>query len=585
MSGQTLDMTLPVPLSPPPRSRKTLTKFSSLNFFFFSQILAKKGPLGSVWIAAHHDKRLKRSQVFETQISNTIDSIITPEVPLALRLSGQLMLGIVRIYAKKVGYLFQDCSDSFGRMKQGGKGQQQDNVNLPRDALQSSVQAITLPEIEQDPDFTQDPEAVGLGGGLSLPGTPISLAGSLAGTPEVLRRASVGSDGLRKSLSFESPAQSPYNSVDVDMMYTDEQFCDQGLEFELEPERLRSEDIAAATSTPATDDPGRTTLTPVQEDGGGAMALSGGGDLSPAVIEEVPDFVGFDEDEGGEGREGGYFSTPDVSAPRTKKQRTAAVILDVDEDGVKVITLENKYVRGRLKGGKDTLRNLERDLGKSLGRRGGAKRRKKSRRSSSSSGGAAQTRAEAFCEELLGAFEEPETEAEVAGAREPSADMADEDVAAFDEEALGQDFDPYADDQFDPAALPPLTPELAAEDEAAEASQSADEGEKEDDDDALEADEDGWSARTKQTLARVRSKLVPSSHGRSSAPRPGASCKFEEILPEPSSSGASAKPARRDAARCFFECLVLNSKGYINLEQTEAFGDLTITPRELAGEA
>merc|ERR1719247_3260332 len=125
------------------------------------------------------------------------------------------------------------------------------------------------------------------------------------------------------------------------MMYTDEQFGDQGLEFELEPERLRSEDIAAATSTPATDDPGRTTLTPVQEDGGGAMALSGGGDLSPAEIEEVPDFVGFDEDEGGEGREGGYFS-----------------ILDVDEDGVKVITLENKYVRGRLKGGKDTLRNL-----------------------------------------------------------------------------------------------------------------------------------------------------------------------------------------------------------------------------------
>ena len=132
-----------------------------------------------------------------------------------------------------------------------------------------------------------------------------------------------------------------------------------------------------------------------------------------------------------------------------------------------MITLENKYVRGRLKGGKDTLRNLERDLGKSLGRRGGAKRRKKSRRSSSSSGGAAQTRAEAFWEELLGAFEDPEAEAEVAGAREPSADMADEDVAAFDEEALGQDFDPYADDQFDPAALPPLTPELAAEDEAA----------------------------------------------------------------------------------------------------------------------
>ena len=85
--------------------------------FYHIQILAKKGPLGTIWIAAHHAKRLKRSQVFETSISSTIDSIITPEIPLALRLSGQLLLGIVKIYSKKVGYLLQDCSDSFGRIK------------------------------------------------------------------------------------------------------------------------------------------------------------------------------------------------------------------------------------------------------------------------------------------------------------------------------------------------------------------------------------------------------------------------------------------------------------------------------------
>eukprot|EP00212_Chloropicon_laureae_P005833 CAMPEP_0197495354 /NCGR_PEP_ID=MMETSP1311-20131121/35961_1 /TAXON_ID=464262 /ORGANISM="Genus nov. species nov., Strain RCC856" /LENGTH=62 /DNA_ID=CAMNT_0043040849 /DNA_START=113 /DNA_END=297 /DNA_ORIENTATION=+ len=61
--------------------------------FYHVQILAKKGPLGTIWIAAHHDKRLKRSQVFETNVGETIDAIVTPEVPLALRLSGQLMLG------------------------------------------------------------------------------------------------------------------------------------------------------------------------------------------------------------------------------------------------------------------------------------------------------------------------------------------------------------------------------------------------------------------------------------------------------------------------------------------------------------
>ena len=111
-------------------------------------------------------------------------------MPLALRLSGQLMLGIVRIYSRKVGYLFQDCTDSFGRMKGGSKKQQEAAVSLPRDAHRSSYQAITLPDtIEMmDPDFAQD-DTLAASGGLSLPGTPISLAGSLAGTPEVRTKA------------------------------------------------------------------------------------------------------------------------------------------------------------------------------------------------------------------------------------------------------------------------------------------------------------------------------------------------------------------------------------------------------------
>ncbi|RCV30499.1 hypothetical protein SETIT_6G100000v2 [Setaria italica] len=33
-----------------------------------------------------------------------------PEVPIALRLSGHLLLGLVRIYSWKVNYLFQDCN-------------------------------------------------------------------------------------------------------------------------------------------------------------------------------------------------------------------------------------------------------------------------------------------------------------------------------------------------------------------------------------------------------------------------------------------------------------------------------------------
>ncbi len=46
------------------------------------------------------------------------DSIINPEAPLALRLSGQLLLGVVKVYSKKVGYLYQDCNDALVKIKE-----------------------------------------------------------------------------------------------------------------------------------------------------------------------------------------------------------------------------------------------------------------------------------------------------------------------------------------------------------------------------------------------------------------------------------------------------------------------------------
>ena len=39
---------------------------------FYSQIiLAKKGPLGKIWLAAHWDKKLTRSQIFQTGIKQS----------------------------------------------------------------------------------------------------------------------------------------------------------------------------------------------------------------------------------------------------------------------------------------------------------------------------------------------------------------------------------------------------------------------------------------------------------------------------------------------------------------------------------
>ena len=41
----------------------------------------------------------------------------TDQPPMALRLSGQLLLGVVRIYSKKLKYLLEDCNDAIQKIK------------------------------------------------------------------------------------------------------------------------------------------------------------------------------------------------------------------------------------------------------------------------------------------------------------------------------------------------------------------------------------------------------------------------------------------------------------------------------------
>jgi cohesin complex subunit SCC1 len=86
---------------------------------FYSQvILAKKGPLAKVWLAAHWgDKKLGRPQIFATDISQSVESIVNPSVPLALRVSGHLLLGVVRIYSRKVKYVLNDCTEAMLKLQ------------------------------------------------------------------------------------------------------------------------------------------------------------------------------------------------------------------------------------------------------------------------------------------------------------------------------------------------------------------------------------------------------------------------------------------------------------------------------------
>ncbi|KAG5511472.1 hypothetical protein JKF63_07436 [Porcisia hertigi] len=80
--------------------------------FFSTYVLTKKGPLAKIWLAAHWDKRLTRHEVKVVDLSQTILHIIRPVVPIALRTSVELLVGVVRIYALKVKHLLKEATEA-----------------------------------------------------------------------------------------------------------------------------------------------------------------------------------------------------------------------------------------------------------------------------------------------------------------------------------------------------------------------------------------------------------------------------------------------------------------------------------------
>lgn len=119
-------------------------------------LLAKSGPLAKIWLSATQEKKLTKSHVTSIDLSRSVEAILARgggaaeahqngngnedvnmdaregeedqvhvDVPvyaqqggevgegegMVLRMSGQLMLGVVRIYGRKAQYLMDDAKD------------------------------------------------------------------------------------------------------------------------------------------------------------------------------------------------------------------------------------------------------------------------------------------------------------------------------------------------------------------------------------------------------------------------------------------------------------------------------------------
>ena len=68
---------------------------------------------------------------------------------MALRTSGHLLLGVVRIYSRKAKYLLTDCNEAFVKIKMAFRPGM---VDLPEDNREAAMNAITLPEVFHDFD-------------------------------------------------------------------------------------------------------------------------------------------------------------------------------------------------------------------------------------------------------------------------------------------------------------------------------------------------------------------------------------------------------------------------------------------------
>ncbi|POI32921.1 hypothetical protein CIB84_003328 [Bambusicola thoracicus] len=119
--------------------------------FYMHLLVNRRGPLAKIWLAAHWEKKLTKAHIFECNLETTIKKIVSPKFTIALRTSGHLLLGVVRIYHRKTKYLLADCSEALTKMKTAFRP---GLVDLPEEICEAAYQSITLPEEFHDFETT-----------------------------------------------------------------------------------------------------------------------------------------------------------------------------------------------------------------------------------------------------------------------------------------------------------------------------------------------------------------------------------------------------------------------------------------------
>ncbi|KAK2964821.1 putative N terminus of Rad21 / Rec8 like protein [Blattamonas nauphoetae] len=129
----------------------------------YSRYISKHGPLGQVWIAANYDRNLSKGKILQINIPAAVkiirEGIPTEEnpkkkIPLPLRYQAHLLLGLIRVYTRKLKYLADDINEFQSRLN---TTLQTSNIDLPPNVGNASRSHITIPDTPLNMSTPRDP--------------------------------------------------------------------------------------------------------------------------------------------------------------------------------------------------------------------------------------------------------------------------------------------------------------------------------------------------------------------------------------------------------------------------------------------
>lgn len=113
--------------------------------FWSGSLLSATGPLAKAWLSANQERKVSKVQILQHNLQDSVDAIIAPaDAPLALRLSGQLLLGVVRIYSRKARYLLDDCNEALMKIKMAFRST--GNHDIPTNLNVQHKESLVLPD-------------------------------------------------------------------------------------------------------------------------------------------------------------------------------------------------------------------------------------------------------------------------------------------------------------------------------------------------------------------------------------------------------------------------------------------------------